>query len=1039
MRKFRGRLLSAAMVLTLMVSGIFVPIYAAEFDETISVESQEEVVFDDVESEDVFEDGIIVEEPSQTAIMAEDELFQTTENVMMLSESNIYDVISRDWTGYQDGQANGESIRRTVDMHILDINSAGEFHAEKSIYQNNTKMCSYFVRGTLTQDGTYVEMFMFYVNNPNQWGKPSDYSGVYDFSTRTISGTNSNGTFSYSSTEGTNAVYLEKIKSNANDYSKVPANWIGYQDGSSGSASVRRKVEMKIDSVDGNGNFIAKKTVTGESGSVSYYVNGKIRTNGTYSDLFKIYSNNPSGWGEQSVYSGIVYDDLKCIQGETEWGEFFYVKEGDENAEYVSDLGFTLGINNNNFVHTSSSTWEGAGFEGVTDYTIDDEYFNRLTAGSSKSEKNKIKKQMKQKWEGSCYGIAMSMGLLYEKYIGISDLTDEKLVENYHSMSYPCNNDKLLNMINYYQLSQNLENGGKKTSAVSAAYNNGWFTGLVNWVCSYDSLSVCLKKLVNYSSSNHVELLGFSTSSGGHAVLVTGCEYDEDTEQYKVQIYDENSVDSATSKGIFSYMNIAKDFSSFSYTDSNGDIVNDKTYIAIYFLDWNSLGNIVSTAKKTSSGHAKLDFLLGDDFKAVNADGDYIQYNNSGFIGDMNIYDISTVDLDNGVHIIIETDDTGYVTLSKLDSNVDIEYYNDEDFLAIQGENLDGAKLTLGDGIELQGDSYSFTAFVGMDELNENEDGLLSVSADANSDATIIKQDNELEVKSTDILSNIMTTDYVGTETEKQKHNDTDNFNVTPGDIKEKSSSSISLKDKTVTFSGKGVSIDKAVVIGSTGNIEYEYYSDNNCKNKISSLPINVGTYYVKASVAADDNYEAASSNVAKLTINKAKITNVSLSKTKYVYNAKVQKPSVVVKDSKGNKLSASNYTIAYSKGCKSVGIYKVTITLKGNYIGKTTKFYNIIPKSTSISKVVAKSKGFFVTWKKQTTQTTGYQIQYSTSSKFSSAKTVSITKNTAVTKTITKLKGKKKYYVRMRTYKVAGGKKYYSSWSKAKYVIIKK
>lgn len=770
------------------------------------------------------------------------------------------------------------------------------------------------------------------------------------------------------------------------------------------------------------------KWVTGEESNYSNWASGEPNGENSKEDYAMFYYKFTTGKWNDGDFGGSTVGNIHAFI--CEWGD-------DSDVDATSK--FTLGIDNNNFVHTSSSTWNGAGFVGVTDYTIDDEYFNRLTASSSKSEKNKIKKQMKRKWEGSCYGIAMSMGLLYEKYIGISDLTDDKSVENYHSMSYPCNNDKLLNMINYYQLSQNLENGGKKTSSVSVAYNNGWFTGLVNWACSYDSLSVCLKKLVNYSSSNHVELLGFSTSSGGHAVLVTGCEYDEDTEQYKVQIYDENSVDSATSKGIFSYMNIAKDFSSFSYTDSNGDLINNKTYVAIYFLDWNALGNIVSTAKKTSSSHAKLDFHLGDDFKVVNADGDYIQYNDSGFTGDMNIYDISTVDSDDGVHIIIETDDTRYVTLSKLDSNVDIEYYNDEDFLAIQGKNLDGAKLTLGDGIELKGDSYSFTAFVGMDKLNENEDGLLSVSADANSDATITKQDNELEIKSNDTLSNVMSTDYIGIETEEQKHNDTDSLKVIPGDTKEKLSSSISLKDKTVTFSGKGVSIGKAVVIGSTGKIDYEYYSDNYCKKKISGLPINVGTYYVKASVAADDNYEAASSNVAKLIINKAKITNVSLSKTKYVYNGKVQKPSVVVKDSKGNKLSASNYAVAFSKGCKTVGIYTVTITLKGNYTGKITKSYSIVPKNTFISKVVAKSKGVAVTWKKQTTQTTGYQTQYSTNSKFSSTKTVSISKNSVTSKTITKLKGKKKYYVRVRTYKVVGGKKYYSAWSKAKSVTTKK
>ncbi|MGN0521072.1 MAG: fibronectin type III domain-containing protein, partial [Eubacterium sp.] len=75
------------------------------------------------------------------------------------------------------------------------------------------------------------------------------------------------------------------------------------------------------------------------------------------------------------------------------------------------------------------------------------------------------------------------------------------------------------------------------------------------------------------------------------------------------------------------------------------------------------------------------------------------------------------------------------------------------------------------------------------------------------------------------------------------------------------------------------------------------------------------------------------------------------------------------------------------------------------------------------------------------TTQTTGYQIQYSTSSKFTSktTKTVTVSKNKTTSKTISKLKAKKKYYVRVRTYKIVSGKKIYSAWSKAKTVTTKK
>ncbi|MDE6658728.1 MAG: fibronectin type III domain-containing protein, partial [Eubacterium sp.] len=163
-------------------------------------------------------------------------------------------------------------------------------------------------------------------------------------------------------------------------------------------------------------------------------------------------------------------------------------------------------------------------------------------------------------------------------------------------------------------------------------------------------------------------------------------------------------------------------------------------------------------------------------------------------------------------------------------------------------------------------------------------------------------------------------------------------------------------------------------------------------------------------------------------------IKTVSLSKTSYVYNGKAQKPTVTVKDSKGKKIAASNYIVKYSSN-KNVGKATVTITFKGNYSGTVKKTFTIKPKATTLSSVSAKSKGFTAKWKKLTTQTTGYQIQYSTNSKFSSAKTTTVSKNKTTSKTVSKLKAKKKYYIRVRTYKTVkvNGKstKIYSSWSK--------
>jgi hypothetical protein len=168
--------------------------------------------------------------------------------------------------------------------------------------------------------------------------------------------------------------------------------------------------------------------------------------------------------------------------------------------------------------------------------------------------------------------------------------------------------------------------------------------------------------------------------------------------------------------------------------------------------------------------------------------------------------------------------------------------------------------------------------------------------------------------------------------------------------------------------------------------------------------------------------------------------SSVTLAKTSYTYTGSAIKPAVTVKDRKKNVIDKSNYTVKYSNNTK-VGKATVKITFKGSkYYGEMSTTFKINPKGTSISKVTAKSKGFTVTWKKQATQTTGYQIQYSTDKNFKkNNKTVTVSKTGTTSKTISKLSAKKKYYIRVRTYKTVSGTKYYSGWSKVSSITTKK
>lgn len=162
--------------------------------------------------------------------------------------------------------------------------------------------------------------------------------------------------------------------------------------------------------------------------------------------------------------------------------------------------------------------------------------------------------------------------------------------------------------------------------------------------------------------------------------------------------------------------------------------------------------------------------------------------------------------------------------------------------------------------------------------------------------------------------------------------------------------------------------------------------------------------------------------------------TTASLKKSSLTYNGKVQKPAVIVKDSAGNTVSSKYYDVTYSKGCKAVGKYTAKIKLKGKYKGSFSKSFTINPSNTSL-KLSPIKQGFKASWKKTAYS---YEIRYSLSKDMKNAKSVKIKDTKAVSKTISKLKSKKTYYVQIRTYKTVNSKPYYSSWSAKKTVKTK-
>lgn len=289
---------------------------------------------------------------------------------------------------------------------------------------------------------------------------------------------------------------------------------------------------------------------------------------------------------------------------------------------------------------------------------------------------------------------------------------------------------------------------------------------------------------------------------------------------------------------------------------------------------------------------------------------------------------------------------------------------------------------------------------------------------------TISKTENFFTILTTNFEA-VTKTGKIGGIIFKAKNNieaTTTNITLTAIQIIENDASSVDLSD-----------ITKSLTIN---------HKTSEDKNNQEILNGNANNNQVDSNGSSETNREL--NQIANLNTNK-KQAIIKLNKTSFKYNNKVQKPTVIIVGNEGKEIELSNYEITYSnKYSKNVGKYTVKVTLKGQYEGTKTLTYKIEPNGTKIKKISKYSKGFKVTWNKQKSQTTGYEIQYSSDKKFKkNNQKVKVNKNKQTSSTIKKLKRNKKYYVRIRTYKKVkvGGKniKIYSNWSKVKNVTTKK
>ena len=525
-------------------------------------------------------------------------------------------------------------------------------------------------------------------------------------------------------------------------------------------------------------------------------------------------------------------EDYACYQNSDESGNLYFALGVDPNVVLLE--GDLIGRKNyNRFMHNSDPKYSDSGFVGVESWhAMRKEVFDTLIKHIDddhriNSLRRKYEEGEQSEWGGSCSGLATTIALTYAGLLEISDISSSGAA-TYYDMDFPCEDDRLMESIQYYQEMDTLGYGGR--DARIARYFNNRFTISDNlkWYLNFVNESVLqsfLQDLVTFASSGKTLILKYqrTDADSGHAVVITGCEKDDETGKYRIQIYDENCMENELPKTRFGdyakyreqyadyiYMEVEEDFSDLTFHDDwhasrfkYMDLVDPYQMLDLRTGERFSDGLHGSADE---AGKAWIIFNSGDSFCLESEDGKTLVSNAGWLSGDLEIYDYNfeacdTVDGSFGGTrwLLIPS---GNYTLTGIESGADFTYFDDVNFYSLRGGNIEEAVFSQTDGITLHGENYHFDVAVGTDAQNASgESGLAAVTADGKGTFRLKPTADGVRAETDGELSNISAGAYTGLErSDTTVENGSDSFGITAdGDL-----TSGTIETYTVSYSANG-------------------------------------------------------------------------------------------------------------------------------------------------------------------------------------------------------------------------------------------
>lgn len=723
--------------------------------------------------------------------------------------------------------------------------------------------------------------------------------------------------------------------------------------------------------------------VTGLLSSYTRYWIGL--SNGLLKDIWRWVTNETSNYSNWEIkepdnyYKNeyyVYYYNGKWIDANDKVPHY-YICEWDDyiiSDIIANDNPFELGKHNNNFIHTNLEDYPGAGFVDLKDYHISERLYDKLVKSSSDGEKDLIKRKMSGEWGGSCYGIVSTMALAFLGKLDLSLFDNDS--EFYHDMDYPSENKAFLDAINYYQLSQHLQHGGQKSAAIDYVYNGNLFTDFIGYILGFENkLHSFLEHLVFAANTNEVLPFTYSTENGGHAILVCGSAYDKEKKSYVLKLYDENVVSGKDDNGYFADMIIAEDYSEFSFETPGDDIINQQTFDSLYFLDVN---NIYNEKPYPVSSNKISNNSKGVKIKIPIG----IKFELQNYNGKILKYDGSSF--------------TG-----------DMEIYDISTIVA--GKNSEWL-ISIEDSI-----SFTFKPSKNVTYIDIYNNNKLIALEGQNIDSADISFEKGIEMNG---KGNYSFKAYISLEKNTEdKENQLISINATT-----------SGQANIYNENGKiKVSSEKDL-----HDIETASYLKNKTTDKKIEETIKNFT------ISSEDGKVSASTPKVAQNINVKNKINKIFGNKPFNLNAKAQDKLSYSSSNKKVATINSNGKVTIKSPGKTVITMKAASTFK--YLESVKKISLIVrPNAVKLLSVKSnKTNTIIVNWKKDK-KSTGYEIVYAKNRKCTDGKKkIRVSNNGTVKKKVLKLKKGKRYYVKVRAYKLVNGKKLYGTYSKIRSVKVK-